>query len=648
MIPARGPILAAALVAIAAAALLWLAFGSADDAGAAAAPDSPGEVTTETPSAGDPVHPEPDAERPVAAELEPRREQSPRERSAVPPVWSAPLRGRVVDERTGQGVPQLVVEIEVRGGSGSDLVLADEDGRFESHGPYQRSRLKLTVFDALGAEGERSSIASRRWRHDSNAEELRWSIDIGPTYRAEVLGGGAESAAWKARLREVNAAGEERIWSWVDVDAAGGGPGWIRYRGVEREPDPEWRPRLQVTDELERWSGETPVPSSVGQYPRPIQVVVEPRAGAIQGTVTDVDARPVQAHVLLLLRHEGGERAWVETGTDGEGGYALEHVPPGVHRLMVRTDHRPVARFDVVSVPGEVTVRDVVLSRVSVAGDVTGALVGPPGGGEPFAAVQLEALDGGATNLGQTVGFNLFSDPDGEDRSEFAYEGLHAGRYRLRVISIDGRRYDRAELDVGVPAADVFFVTRDGEGESELDYVLTVRDAPSGKVLPEVSVLWRIGPIWLMNVETEEGEFSEIGPPFPIDVLGVVSAPGHLPALFTPADYARADDTMRLDLALQRGHGGALVILDAEHMMGGAQARLDDNLAAEGLPGARVVAGGRVIGTSDDTGLALLDAPAPIESFDVRAPGWAVFARMRFQSHAETPDGIGFVLMARE
>jgi hypothetical protein len=48
------------------------------------------------------------------------------------------------------------------------------------------------------------------------------------------------------------------------------------------------------------------------------------------------------------------------------------------------------------------------------------------------------------------------------------------------------------------------------------------------------------------------------------------------------------------------------------------------------------------------TGWALVEAGAPIESFHVEAPGWTTVAVQRFRGHAETPDGLGFVLMTRE
>jgi hypothetical protein len=347
----------------------------------------------------------------------------------------------------------------------------------------------------------------------------------------------------------------------------------------------------------------------------------------------------VPAHVLLLLRGGDGEQPWIEDGTDERGGFELDRVPGGVHRLMVQTDHRRVARYDVEVVPGQVAVRDVVLDRVDVAGDVRGALVGPLEGGEPMAWVHLESLGGDATNLVQFAGFVLFSDSDGEGRSEFVFEDLPAGRYSVRVDPMDGRHYTPASAEVGVPAEDVLFTTDEVMQAEDVTYVLRVTDAPTGEVLPEISVLWRLGQMWSSQIETGPGRMVETGPPI-ADLVGVVSSPGHVPRAFAARDFEADGDQLRMELPLERGHGSVIVVLDAEHLLGGSEARFDDYLAAEGIAGARVVSGGHTLGTSDATGLALARAPEPIDTFEVRAPGWVEISR--------SPGAAAFVLMVRE
>ena len=643
---ARGPVLVTALVAMCTAALLWLALWPGDGAGAAAAPGTALERATEDEPEADLATPRASAE---PAQLESgsatEAERPGRARSVVPPAWSAPLRGRMLDRRTEDGVPQLMIQIKKLGPrSRTDLALTDDGGWFESPVAYERTGLRLTAFDVLD-DGFSQGIADKGWSHYAQAPELLWRVDVGPTFRPSAVGGPA-GAEWKARLREVNRDGQERAWSWVEIDASEGWPAWIRYRKAEHWPEPGWAPRLQVADASERWSGETPVPSSVGQHPEPIQVVVEARAGAVHGTVTDSDGRPVAAHVLLVFGDPGDGQAWVEAGTDARGAYALEGAPGGVHRLMVQTDHRPVARFVVEVVMGRITTRDVVLPHIDVAGDVRGALIGPSGGGEPVAFVHLESLEGGATSQMVIAGFWIFSDPDGEERSEFAFEDLPAGRYTVRLRPMDGRRYDRLTAEVQVPAEEVLFTTAEA-AEDEIDYVLRVVDASTGDVLPEASLLWRFGPVWSPDVETGPGETVESGPSM-MDLAGVACAPGYLPRKFVPADFEREGDRVLMEVPLERGHGAALVMLDADRLMGGSEARFDDWLPAEGISGARVVVAGRVVGTSDATGLALVDARNPIDAFEVRAPGWVELTRLRFQDHARTPDGVGFVLMVRE
>jgi len=78
------------------------------------------------------------------------------------------------------------------------------------------------------------------------------------------------------------------------------------------------------------------------------------------------------------------------------------------------------------------------------------------------------------------------------------------------------------------------------------------------------------------------------------------------------------------------------------------QVDFDDVLPMSGLSGARILSGGKVIGTSDERGLALCACDGPIEEFEVELPGWSVLAVDRFRSHFETPDGLGFAFMARD
>jgi hypothetical protein len=64
----------------------------------------------------------------------------------------------------------------------------------------------------------------------------------------------------------------------------------------------------------------------------------------------------------------------------------------------------------------------------------------------------------------------------------------------------------------------------------------------------------------------------------------------------------------------------------------------------DGVPGARVFVDDLEI-SPDDSGLALIEAHAPIETITCEAPGWVMQGLKGFEPNGH---GLGFVLMARE
>ena len=100
----------------------------------------------------------------------------------------------------------------------------------------------------------------------------------------------------------------------------------------------------------------------------------------------------------------------------------------------------------------------------------------------------------------------------------------------------------------------------------------------------------------------------------------VIPAPGYVPTLVEMSDAELVDGEPSLDVALEPGHGAALLILDA-HRTHGTDSRTGDLLPVLGIAGARVVADGKMLGTSDAQGLALCRSKQPIEQFDGARPG---------------------------
>ena len=579
--------------------------------------------------------------------------------------WSARLRGRLVDSRTGEGIPRVRVRVRTVGRSEGEQVVSDPGGRFESDATYRRRSLRLLAADDLtGSRLGRLSHDHRPLADGDEPLEALWRVDIGPTYRLRISGYDGSLEGWRARLLERSDSGEEREWPWLELVAGGEGEDpWVRYPRIEQESCPAWLPRLHVAAPGETWRGETPVASTAGVHR--VRIPVVPWASVIRGRVVDEDGEGVDASVLALWPDavEEDRSPWTETRTDPTGSYSLEPLPPGGYRLMVASDHRELARRSVELVAGESSVQDFVLSSIVIAGDVRGQLLVPEGGLGPFGLVRLRSSGDGATDLAELVGPDHPGHPDGAGRSEFGFEGLPAGTYRLTLVPLDGRSYRPLSIDVSPPAEGIVFASDDVVGdEDSLTLLFRVLDRTTGELVREYSQLPRLGPLWSTWVESTKrmgqnkavGTFSKSpaalhrSPPG-VPVQWVVASPGYVPAVVNLSDARIEGDKAWLVVELEPGWGAALVIVDAENMMGGSDMGLDAGiLPAPGLAGAEVRVEGRPLGRSNSTGLAILRTDGPVHAFDVRLRGWTVLARHRIQGPGQLASGIGFVLMARE
>ena len=649
---------------VAALALLaagWLALRSSE--GAASAVATPGSAAPEAEAAEAalelrrPEHPAPsrarDAEDALASALESTTTGA-RERVEVAEPRSRVLRGRVVDSRTGQGLPCVEVAPYTIGEKAGDGVVSDLEGRFEVDTRDGQRDFVLVLDRARdGVRMGRRSV--ERWLAESTTpSDLLWPLEVGPTLIVRLRGAPPTIEGWRIRLLERHSSSEELDWEWCESPLRVP-DGWLvaRYRRYESPPESRHRAWIQVGEPTETWRGEVAIDTTLGVHQ--VEIDVLPVGAALGGRVIDERGKPVDATVIALRR--GVRRApdtdWPQGQTNENGEWQLSGLEAGPTRLLVLSDHRPVHRQDVELARGESKTLEIVLAPLAPAGAIRGTLVGPREGDDPSAIVRLESVDGGSTRLAAwcfELDFFGHSEPDG--RAGFEFDSVPAGRYTLSVLAIDGRSYAPASIEVEAPA-EIEFRTEELVGPGrELSYELVLCDAETGARIRDPVGLFHLDPFWSSQVESGDPvqELGGLGERSPVSV--VVGRAGYRPAfLYLPDAYRsarREGDRVEVRLDLQPGYGAALVVVDAERMTGGRNVELSDLLPMEGLAGARVIANGRVVGTSDARGLALCASAGPIEDFEVELPGWTVLACDRFRGHAETPDGLGFVLMARD
>lgn len=564
------------------------------------------------------------------------------------------VHGQVVDSRTGQGLPCVEVATYAYGEKAGRGEVSDLEGRIavDTHGGEHDF-----VFARDRARG-RVRMARHKLQTLGTSSGAQpgfvWPLEVGPTLVVQLRGAPRDLEGWRVRILERPTESEERDWEWCDpVQLEAEGLLVARYKQYATPPEaghPAW---IQVAESSETWKGELEIDSTLGVHA--VAIEVEAVAARLDGRVVDERGRPVQATVIALRRgvRRAPDTEWPQVHTDEAGAWHLIGLEAGATRLLVLTDHRPAQRVDLELERGASRDVEIVVAPLAPAGPIRGALVAPEAGNDPSGIVRLESIDGGSTNFAAfcfELDFFGKSTPDG--RAAFEFGEVPAGRYRLSVLPIDGRRYEPESIEVVAPA-EVEFRTEELEASSRgRTYELLLCDAKSGARLSEASLLFHLDPFWSSEVEQDDAfqELLELGEHAPASL--VVSRPGYRPAfLYLPGAFRsarREGDLVQVRLDLQPGWGAALIVVDAEQSLCGDDVMQSSILSMRGLAGARVVANGRVVGTSDARGLALCASDGPIEEFEVELAGWTVLACDRFRGHTETPDGLGFVLMARD
>jgi hypothetical protein len=606
--------------------------------------------------------------------------------TAPEPALPATVRGRVVDARTGQGLPCVSVYLFPPGEQAEEELLTDVEGRFEVH--LLRERMRLRFRDTLTGRFLGAVPVS------PTSDELVYEAHVGPTLIVRVSGAPAQRLEWQVRLFDPSQSpyaadpaqlaqkdserfvvsrapweeasllsdGPTGAWSWrkpklLEPDA------WIaRYRSDEHESTSGRPVRIQVAEPEGIWQGEVESGSAPGVHS--VEMRVAPVCAVISGRVRDEDGQPVRADVIAFHRGQrlsSDEALETETGASGE--WTLIGLEPGPARVLVFSPNRTVQRAEVELALGENTALDLVLPRAHSAGHVSGALVGPTDSEDPAGIAFLEPADASSPALFQPW---MPAKLSTAGRALFSFEDVPPGSHRLSVLALDGRSYGPASALVTPPAHVEFTTHQIAPMGQRASHSLRVYDARTGAWLQHVYYRVRLGSVWSSSVAFGDPleALARLAEDAPVAIL--VGHSGHRPALLDRSEVLRnaprSDGHVDAELSLEPGHGAGLVVLDAE-----SSTSLDlslprgswrdpkrwkwgdnDFLPMRGLPGARIVCRGEVLGTSDELGLALCASKRPIEPFEVHLEGWTLLDAVGFRDAEQNPNGLGYVLMVRD
>jgi hypothetical protein len=636
------------------------------------------------------------AEAPIEAIAQ--EETAPPAASASTPTAANLVRGRVVDASTGQGLPYIKVWLYESGENAGDAVLTDREGRFEI--PRTGERLRLRFRDAL------TSKTLGGMPVPASPEEVVFEAKVGPTLLVRVSGAPKESMDWSVRLFEPGVSPSYRVgtqtrtdelerlafaqpteryvprgrvavtlplqpdraqpgaWSWCSARLEPDGVLVARYAKSELTPTPGRTLRIQIVESEEVWQGEGEIDSVSGVISAEIHVA--PVQAMLSGSVMDVDSNAVLGDVVAFPsgpRDSSSPASVVSTRFDGT--WRMKDLAPGPMRVLVFSENRSVGHADVELELGTDTPLEFVLPRAPSAADVNGALLAPAHGADPEGIVCLESTaQDGAWSPRPWVQAKLST----AGRALFSFDDVQQIEHRVHVLALDGRSYAPTSPTVA-PGGSIEFTTEQPECPfSWTSYDLSLRDSYTHQELRSGSFLLAIGPVWCGSVIHGDPlqSLARLGEDAPVALL--IGHPDHQPALLRLPEALRAarreDGRVDVVLELQRGHGAGLIVLDAEHapraFLNPSKrgdwthssrwnwSRLDEFLPMRGLQGAKIVSRGRVVGTSDELGVALCASDEPIRRFEVLLDGWTMVDVKGFRGDEEVSPCLGYVFMVRD
>jgi len=579
----------------------WLAWSAARAPRAGGGTPADASAGLEPPVAAD-IALEGDAELVPAAE-EPGR-------SPMAPS-SAPVSGKLLDRDSGAviegGVVLSLSVIASAAGTHAERVAPGPGGLFHTQRSFPKASLRVQLLEA------RSGVVLCASREPFDPEHSTWTVRValGLLVPIDVVGpDGLEPVLQRARVVERGPGGTSE-WPWTVV--SGDVQPFVRY------PKP-LVPQGGVAElELEAFSrvggrcltGRASLPATRGAL-APVRVpLVEDTT--VVGRVLDARGRGLEDVTVWLLPLDAPARD-LSDDTEGTGAFLFGEPELGAHELILSKGlvHSEPVRVDVR--PGR---NDLGPLELALPWDdaIRVQLVDPESEHDPAALLVLTELESGR-RFYATSEINFFSDDDGQ--SAFAFEQVPPGRYELRPVSFTGGRFEPASARV-VPGA---VVTFQAVAAPSGGWGFRVRDAESGDELDEFIAFGLVEGSWLGSTFDSEDVF-------PIDPSAwLVTAPGYRPLRLPPdqrfdrttrVEHDETHEVLVADIALERGWSLPVVCRALE-----PATTLDEMAAclASPLAGARVVADGRAVGTTDAGGLAVVELERAPERIEVELAGW--------------------------
>lgn len=336
---------------------------------------------------------------------------------------SGPATGLIVDERTGEPVPQYRLWIHDSVGTDDSMVSAD-DGRFRGDQDLVPGLRRIIGRDSTTYGG---TAHEQRLEATDPSNPLRIEVPVGPTYSLLLsLPEGRRIEGFLAQLRraEADAPASEQPTGVTRI--RGGKPPWVRL-SLESTPagfKAEGSYELHLVSEDGLLSGRAAVASLIGIQSEPIAIELQP-SGVLRGRVLGPEGEvPPNPRVTLEAAASSSRFEVVPS----EGNFRIPGLDPGYYSLRVHGRGIRPYRKPVRIHAGEATVLVCRVERRPLDHRLAGVLCCRSG--LPLAGLQVELVD----SLGEAWPTELrWEEEAGLAYATFTADRLPGGDYSARV-----------------------------------------------------------------------------------------------------------------------------------------------------------------------------------------------------------------------
>jgi len=529
--------------------------------------------------------------------------------AAAPLPANDPLHGRLLDERTGEAVPDFPLGLRGAEEEEPEELVTDADGRFRSRKPRTPGAF---AFEWSDPDAHSTNYMPTERTLDTLASEHEFRLLVGPTYELDlrlpaglVLPGDLHARLANATERDVVSGAESARTPVRAAPDRRSAFEWVRFHPDQVAGASSAGPWfLDVTSEDGVWSGGAQVRSIVGRYSEVVAIDLLAHA-ALRGSVHDEHHRPVETAWVRIEREDGSERHahWYLTG----GEYRLCALAPGRWRVEIDSDEHPTHSALLDLLAGRESVHDVTLPGFTAAGAVRGIVTSATGQWHGEGLVALWGHDGTKSNRRSAT---KWVEESGRWVHRFAFEDIPAGTYKLEWVA-RGCPFEvrpaPAQL-VSIPSEGLELRIQDDAPVGQL--VFRAHEAGSGKELPTFDLWW--APLegwanWKRGVAT--GEVVIESWPLERELLWALRAPGGALVAGDSRSFVRAGARLLADVAVDAGWGVQFFVEDEQHNY---------------LAGIRFAFDGAEVPPSGTHGRLPVSLPRRPTRVEVLTPGWRI------------------------